>query len=126
MREFLRRVTFRPYRPGLGPSFTLSLYDTHERHDNKWRLAYKLTLCDPAHMSARNQLVFSGRDFFCSPLHAVDSDETVAAIMNFLTLRPGDTDPEYFDNYKPHQVRFCEQHAEYLAAEVENRFGAKC
>lgn len=59
--------------------------------------------------------VFEGTDFHCSPLHAVDADETVRAVMTFLTLRPGDTDAEYFDGYSAEQLEFADVHAEQLA-----------
>ena len=43
--------------------------------------------------------------------------------MGFLTLRPGDTDPEYFENYTQEQKEFADQHAEALAVAVMDRFG---
>jgi len=49
-----------------------------------------------------------------SPLYAVDSDEALRALLGFLTLRPGDTDREYFDGYTPAQLAFAEGDAEYL------------
>lgn len=42
--------------------------------------------------------------------------------MSFLTLRPGDTDSDYFKDYNETQKEFCAQHAESLACEVQNRF----
>ena len=70
----------------------------------------------------RSRTVFEGEDFSPSPLHAIDSDEAVAALMGFLTLRPGDTDREYFAEYTPEQLEFADQHAEALACEVGVRF----
>ena len=49
----------------------------------------------------RGRLLFAGADFHCSPLHAVDADATVAGVLAFLSLKPGDTDPEYFEGYTP-------------------------
>jgi hypothetical protein len=68
-------------------------------------------------------VLFAGEDFGCSPLHAVDSDESCRSLMAFLTLRPGDTDREYFAGYTPEQLEFCSAHAEALACEVSRRFG---
>jgi hypothetical protein len=48
----------------------------------------------------RALVLFQGEDFAGSPLHTDDLDETVAALLSFLSLRPGDTDREYFDNYR--------------------------
>ena len=42
--------------------------------------------------------------------------------MGFLTLRKGDTDAEYFENYSQEQTEFSEAHAESLGCEVYNRF----
>lgn len=60
------------------------------------------------------KLVFQGEDFCGSPMHADDADETVAALLSFLALRPGDTDEEYFEKYTPEQMEFAETHGEYL------------
>ena len=64
------------------------------------RLAYRF--CDG------DRLVFEESDFCGSPLHADDSDETVASLLTFLSLRPGDTDAEYFESYSPSQMEFAE------------------
>lgn len=58
--------------------------------------------------------LFKGEDFTCSPLHAVDSDECVEALLGFLTLRPGDTDREYFKDYTKAQMEFANGDAEQL------------
>jgi hypothetical protein len=39
-------------------------------------------------------------------LHADDSLETVASLLTFLTLRPGDTDADYFAGYTPAQMEW--------------------
>lgn len=111
-REEMRRCRFTPYLSGHGPSFTLSLY---------WRgterIGYRLT------QSGEKKPIFEGQDFRPSPMHSVDGDEAVKALMGFLTLRPGDTDREYFDDYTPRQLEFAAQHAEALACCVYDRFG---
>jgi hypothetical protein len=56
-------------------------------------------------------------------MYAIDSDKAVGSLMGFLTLRPGDTDSEYFESYTPEQMHFAETHAEALACEVMARFG---
>lgn len=57
--------------------------------------------------------LFTGSDFAGSPLHADDSDETLRALLGFLTLRPGDTDRDYFDSYTEEQMAYAEGDAEY-------------
>lgn len=66
--------------------------------------------------------VFAGEDFHCSPLHATDSDETMKAIMDFVTLKPGDTDDDYFKDYTQEQLDFVEQYADALYTEVHKRW----
>jgi len=114
-RDKVRTCIFRPYRKGMGPVFTLTSYDAGRRYDGKNGLAYTLR--------AEGKTIFEGDDFACSPFDAIDSDGAIACLMGFLTLRPGDTDSEYFENYTPEQLEFCALHAEALGAEVSYRFG---
>ena len=81
--------------------FTLRLWDIYSRD---WRgqtvLAYEL--------KDGRKVIFSGDDFAGSPMHADDSRETVASLLGFLTLKPGDTDREYFDKYTKDQLAWRE------------------
>jgi len=91
--------------------FTLDLYDTGKvDRQGKSVLAYSLT--DAEHGDV---VIFQGADFHCSPLHANDSDRTVASLLNFLSLRPGDTDQEHFDEYTEEQLEWCDARAEELS-----------
>lgn len=53
-------------------------------------------------------LIFQGEDFGPSPMHAIDSDAAAYALLGFLTLKPCDTDREYFDDYTPAQMEWCQ------------------
>ena len=130
----LRKVVFTPFKKGFGPSFTLTTWDTG-RSDSmgKSRIGYRLESRN--HYNSINGrvlkkwhaekpvVIFEGEDFCCSPLHCIDSDECIVALMVFLTLRPGGTDSKYFDNYTPGQLEFCNNYAESLSCEVACRFG---
>lgn len=120
--EPLRTVKLSPYRKGQGPTFTLAMA-TNGATDSRGQttIAYCLSMRE----NGFTHLVFIGADFHGSPLHADDSDATVAALLGFLTLRPGDTDPDYFAAYNEAQRAFCEQHAESLANEADRRFGGR-
>jgi len=59
-------------------------------------------------MSPDGERIFRGTDFRCSPCFAEDSDDALRALLGFLTLRPGDTDAEYFERYSPAQRAFAE------------------
>lgn len=101
MMDILRDVNVDGYR--------LTTWATSRRD---WRgqttIGYRLT-------PPEGVAVFEGEDFHGSPLHADDSDETLASLMGFLTLRPGDVDREYFRNYTPEQMDFARGAAEGLS-----------
>lgn len=52
--------------------------------------------------------LFTGSDFAGSSMHADDSDETLRSLLGFLTLRPGDTDSDYFAEYDEEQLAYAE------------------
>lgn len=115
--ELLTDTIFVPYTKGAGPVFRLQTYDLNSRDSlGKWRLRYRLHMRE----GHREYLLFAGDDFSCSPMHGTDSPETTEAVMSFLCLRPGDTDPEYFESYTKEQMDFAEEHSEALACAVEH------
>lgn len=75
-------------------------------------------------------VLFEGADFGVSPLHSVDSDAALLALLWFLALRPGDTDREYFAEYTAAQLEWCESsECESLACAVsvaEEAGGCAC
>lgn len=94
-----------------GTSYSLTIWDTHRRGKfGKAILGYRFK------RAGDKGPLFEGEDFHCSPLHSVDGDETISELMGFLTLQPGDTDTEYFDDYTPKQLDFAASFdAEYLS-----------
>ena len=92
-----------------GETFTLTTWDCEQlyRGGPQQQIAYCLT--DSA------GVVFVGRDFGCSPLDAIDSDVCLRSLMSFLSLRPGDTDREYFERYTARQMDFAERYGEELS-----------
>jgi hypothetical protein len=123
-REVLRRVWLKPYRAGMGPKFYLQTWDTGRTDGmGKTIIGYELALYPNARGGKGRVSLFTGEDFACSPLHAIDSDECVRGLLTFLTLRPGDTDASYFEGYSEAQRDYCASHAEALAGEVLARFG---
>jgi hypothetical protein len=91
-------------------NYRLQTWDTgasassHSAHQS---IAYRLT-------SAEGVVIFENNDFGCSPYVAIDSDSCLRSLLGFLTLRPGDTDAEYFEDYTPEQLAFAEGDAEHL------------
>lgn len=115
MRELVRTFRFAPYLPGRGPWFTLEVYDENRRDERGAPVTgYRLT------QYPDRIVLFDGADH--SGWGAVDSEATAESIMSFLTLKPGDTDAEYFDRYTPIQMQFAESHAEQLSCCVSDRW----
>lgn len=89
-------------------AFTLSLYSLgRDDKRGKEKLGYKLT--------HNGRVVFEGGDLFASPLHGIDSDAAAGACIHFLSLKPGDTDAEYFEKYTPEQLAFAEKYGDDLS-----------
>lgn len=77
-----------------------SLYDLgYDFSAGKYRLGYSFIW--------KGRVIFEGQDFFASPLYDPDNIKTLYDLLSFLTLRPGDTDKEYFQNCTPAQMDWC-------------------
>ena len=116
----LRNYIFRPLaRSSDKPYFILKTWDLNRRdHLGKELIAYSLVM----HAQGEKKTLFYGEDFACSPLHPMDSVATAHALMSFLTLKPGDTDADYFADYTNAQKDFCVFYAEALRLEVSSRW----
>ena len=86
-------------------SFRLELWDTYKKRDGKYLLAFKFFDKD---WTSPSKALFEGADFSPAPSYAIDSVKTVAALLDFLALRPGDTDEEYFIEYTTRQMGWAE------------------
>ncbi len=90
---------------------------------------YSLTLHDgksgryDAVLKQGRKVIGVWRDFRPSPLHAIDSRDTWGAIWSFVTLREGDTDREYFDDYTETMIAFRDGDAEHVGHLARERFG---
>jgi hypothetical protein len=121
--QVVRRCRFTPYLKGLGPTFSLEMWDTY-RMDTRLGaiIGYRLTMKQPGKRAIE---LFKAEDYSTNPSTAIDSDSAVGGLMCFLTLRPGDTDSDYFKDYTPTQLDYCNKYAETLGYEVMRRFGRK-
>lgn len=68
-------------------------------------------------------VVFEGEDFAGSPMHAIDSDATLRSLITFLSLRPGDTDDEYFEDYDEDQLDWADEWGETLSMWSDEDYG---
>ena len=114
----VRTVRFKPYRSGMGPSFTLHMYDA-ETTDSAGRYG----VCFEFKMG--RETIFSSMTPANAAFghHCIDSNDAVKNVMGWITLKPGDTDREYFANYTQAQLDFASSHADTLEMEVMDRFG---
>lgn len=134
-RQLLASVVFDPYIPGGGPTFGLALTDTGRIGEyGKHIFHYKLTMTDPERVSEdcirppQTTTLFEGEDY---EAHLVkdhpdghhDLNSVIRGIMGFLTLRPGDTDEDYFKDYTPEQLHYCQEWAEALSLDVMDKYG---
>lgn len=95
-----------------GGNYRLNMREAGMR-GTKTVLAYKL------YTPFSRKPMFEDAGFGCSPLHAIDSEDAAKSLLGFLTLRPGDTDREYFDSYTPQQLTWAQSHGcEALAAQI--------
>jgi len=114
----LRTVILAPYANG--PRFTLQLRDTGRFNGSHTTLAYTLSMKAPG---KPRTIIFDAADYGVPSHQCIDSDDAVRGLLGFLTLRPGDTDSEYFETYTDAQRAYCAEHAEALAMATYDRFG---
>lgn len=101
--QLLRRIRTRT-EAGIA---TVTTYDAGGEPDGRHRIGY---IAELDHTE-----IFRGDDITVPAGQAIDSDTTLAAVLDFLSLRPGDTDAEYFANYTPEQAEFADACGEELA-----------
>lgn len=87
--------------------YRLATWDTHMQRGNHHYIGYRL-------INKNGVVIFQGTDFGVPFSMSIDGDDTLRQLMGFLTLRPGDTDDEYFENYSPVQQEFAEKDAEEM------------
>lgn len=63
-------------------------------------------------------MIFEGVDFFVPLGMSRNMPRVALELLCFLTLREGDTDDEYFDDYTPEQLVWRDYYAEDMCAEV--------
>lgn len=120
MSNIVRTIILAPYARGQGPRFHLQTRDTGRFNGTHTMLAYTLRMKDT---DGRSVVLFEGADYGVPGHECIDSDDAMRGLLSFLTLRPGDTDVDYFAAYTAEQLAFCEHHAEALAMASYDRFG---
>ena len=94
----LRNVTFDSGLTDVA-NHRLHIWETGKRcRTGQWEIGYAF------YPAGASDPLFVGEDFGCAPSDAIDSDACLLGIISFLTLKPGDTDSEYFEAYTPAQL----------------------
>ena len=98
--DILRSVDIGHYR--------LIMWDTGKQTGNHTYIGYRF-------VTRKGHLLFQGTDIGIPQSVPIDSDSAVKTVLKFLTLRPGDTDEEYFLDYSNEQMAFAEGPAEEVS-----------
>ncbi|GIH99179.1 hypothetical protein [Planobispora takensis] len=90
---------------------TLEICPAGRTDEQRIRWSYRLT--------RGKRTIFAGKDI-CSGMRAEPTTRELGSaartVLSYLTLRPGDTDAEYFDGYTATQMAWAEAYAEELSA----------
>lgn len=106
----LRHVRMEPYIKGKGPTFDLVTWDTGRRFSTgQWKIGAALF------SSESEDPIFHNEEIGVAPADPIDSDGATRGALGWFTLRPGDTDRDYFADYAEAQLAFADAHAESLS-----------
>lgn len=96
---------------------TLRVFDIQTSRGGKNFLGYEFKV--------GRKIIFEGRDYGCPPSYSIDSLKVAYSILSFLTLRPGDTDKEYFEDYTQEQMDFAKsskcEYLQFLVSDWEEK-----
>jgi hypothetical protein len=122
MQELLRDV----WLDGRPWSYRLQVWDTGRMNGlgSHNLLRYCFTRLDGKGNAGEigRTVIFEGSDYGCPAVNSIDSDDMLRTLIGFLTLRPGDTDEDYFSRYTQAQLEWaasddCEEIAQYAEEE---------
>lgn len=71
-------------------------------------LAYRGSNKPKYYFFYKGELLFEGNDYRPSMVNDIDSLECMVGLLGFLTLKQGDVSPDFFHDYTPHQLAWCE------------------
>lgn len=91
--NFLRRWYIKPYRPEYHRGFRLDLYDGGKVHYGGPQHEVRAVFYEVG-----NRVPIFNFTFGCSPMDAIDSRKCAESAVGWLSLRPGDTDSEFFES----------------------------
>jgi hypothetical protein len=82
------------------------------------------------HRQIGTELIFNGRTVFprgatyCAVPSGkeLDGDFAKELVLSLFAMKPGDTDPDYFDSYTSEQLEFARAYGDEFTLEAEDRF----
>jgi hypothetical protein len=111
------------------PTLAIQAYDAnrtdphtgHQYIDVRARLYYT----DDASGKRRYRTIFKRGATWCGVNRwtSLDGKEARELVLSLLSMKPGDTDPEYFASYTPAQLAFASRYGEELDMVRMDRFG---
>src|SRR5688572_25116911 len=78
-----------------GTPWRVKTWDTGKRYPTGQRIIGYAFYDD----SESAEPIFTGEDCGVAPHNSIDSDAAIVGLLSFLSLRPGDTDKDYFKDY---------------------------
>lgn len=105
LHSVLQDIVLNGYRLQL---WNLGVRSNRVNEQNRWQIAYQFA-------APNGVIVFEGSDYGCPPDSSPSNHSTLRSLISFLTLRPGDTDDEYFKSYTERQWAFAQGDAEYIS-----------
>jgi hypothetical protein len=105
-----------------GSRLTIDAYDTGVM-DN--RGTTRITIRAVHHIGKDRRVIWRPGETWChpGPGDCDDSDKAKELVTSLVTIRPGDTDADYFEGYSPEQLEFCERYGEVLQMIAWERYG---
>lgn len=67
--------------------------------------------------------LYCGVSFFAG--HSIDGKAAKEAVLSAVAMKPGDTDPDYFDGYTEAQLEWARANGEYLSLVALERYGER-
>ena len=85
MNDIINTWKYENYKVNIGD-------EIYNREQGRYYLSYEFFI--------DGKILFFGNDFGCSPMHSIDSEDAVMALLSFLTLKLGDVEEEYFQEHE--------------------------
>lgn len=101
------------------PMIIINAYD-HMKGKPQWDSAGRV--CLYVEVRQGGKIIFPKGSLYCAQHGASDGIEARENTLSLVAIKPGDTDEEYFSDYTPEQLAWCEKYGEELSMMRELRY----